>query len=134
MDLYLIESDLWTVYALDSVLMFLESIESQYSGMVAQLMPLLERVASDARGPRSLNKKICHRVDEQGDIWQIRKGRIRVLWFYDEGRVIICAHAFLKKDNKTPKREKEQARSAKAAYLDARQAGRIRVIDGTEDG
>lgn len=130
MQLYLVAKEQWTVYALDEVLDFLDSLEDH---LVAQLLPLLERVAEDQRGPKSLNKKICHRVDNAEDIWQIRKGRIRVLWFYDEGRVVICAHAFLKKDNKTPKREKLRACSVKAAYFKAKRCSGLHVIDDVDD-
>jgi len=133
MDVNLIHREIWTIYEVDEVLMsFLESLEDNYSGMVDQILPLLERITSQQQGPKSLNKKICHRIDDDHDIWQIRKGRIRLLWFYDKGRVIVCAHTFLKKSQKTPRRERDKARRVKKAYFQAKQSGQLNIIDDIE--
>ena len=40
------------------------------------------------------NNDIRHQI--QGDIYEFIKRRLRVLWFYDKGRVIVCIHGFIK--------------------------------------
>lgn len=69
---------------------------------------------------------ISHQIEP--GIWQTEQGRIRILWFYDEGRVIVCSHAFIKKTKKTPEREKTAAREAREAYAAARSAGALEII------
>lgn len=66
------------------------------------------QVIAEAGPPR--NVEICHRIET--DIWQLEAGRIRVLWFYDEDRVVICSHGFMKASQRTPESEKRIAREA----------------------
>jgi len=61
-----------------------------------------------------------------------RRGHwLRVLWFYDEnnGRVVICTHAFIKKSNETPKGEIRKARDLLRAYKEARRSGDVEFIE-----
>jgi phage-related protein len=75
---------------------------------------MLRRLEAMAQfGPEYL-PGISHQID--GEIWQTEQGRIRVLWFYDRGRVIVCSHGFVKRTQKTPEREKNAARQALADY------------------
>ena len=50
-------------------------------------------------------------------IWQITAKRIRVLFFYDKGHIVICTHGFIKKSGATPKAEKHSAISACKDYF-----------------
>jgi len=47
----------------------------------------------------------------------------RVFYFYDEGRMIIITNAYLKKANKTDKRELSRARMRKKEYADFKKGG-----------
>ena len=54
-------------------------------------------------------------------------GTPRILWFYDEGRVVVCSHGLNRKG--TMKRAQiEQAESAKKLYLAAKSAGTLEVV------
>ena len=64
---------------------------------------------------------------EAPGLWAFRAGRLRVLWFYDEGRVIVCSHGFVKRSEKAPRREIERALAARDRYRAAKAAGRLRI-------
>jgi phage-related protein len=62
-----------------------------------------------------------------GEIWEFIAGRLRVLWFYDQGRLIVCSHGFLKRTRKIPSGEIERAQAAFDAYRRAKKAGTLKV-------
>ena len=84
----------------------------------------LEEVAN--RGPYYL-PDISHQIE--GEIRQTEQGRVRVLWFFDAGRVIICSHGFIKNSKKTPERQKLTARRAFEEYHAAKAAGRLIYLE-----
>ena len=47
----------------------------------------------------------------EGDIWELRPGNNRVLFFYFKDNTFVLLHHFRKKTQKTPKREIERAKS-----------------------
>lgn len=47
----------------------------------------------------------------EGDIWELRPGKNRILFFRWYNGKIVLLHHFLKKTNKTPEREIEEAKS-----------------------
>lgn len=56
-------------------------------------------------------------------------GTLRVLYFYDKGRVIVCANAVLKKSDKTPDELIDAAVRMRRDYLAAAQKGQLQIID-----
>jgi phage-related protein len=54
-----------------------------------------------------------------------------VLWFYDEGRLVICSHGFVKRTRKTPAAELERARATCVAYRAAKNNATLQVEDET---
>ena len=92
-----------------------------------RVLALLKRVARDG-APR--NPDICHQIE--GKIYQFAQGRIRVLWFFDEGKIIICTHGFVKKTPKTPNREVNHAKALMKNYFEAKGKGRIEIIPWEE--
>lgn len=87
---------------------------------------MLRRLEAMAdHGPQYL-PEISHQIEP--DIWQTEQGRVRLLWFYDRGRVIICARGFIKKTRKTPESERAMARQMLREYRAAKAAGEIRII------
>lgn len=53
----------------------------------------------------------------QDDIWELRPGNNRILYYYFENKTFVLLHVFRKKTQKTPKREIERAIAAKKDYL-----------------
>jgi len=88
---------------------------------------LLARLRSLALNGPPRNAAISHQIEPE--IWQIEEGRLRVLWFYDSGKLIIASHGFVKRTQKTPEREKLVAREALKRYRAAKLRGAIRMLE-----
>lgn len=84
----------------------------------------LEAIAE--HGPQFL-PEISHQIEP--DLWQTEQGRIRILWFYDRDRVIVCSHGFIKRTRKTPEGEKALARQALREYRWASAARKVRILE-----
>lgn len=135
MELRLVRKGVWTVYAVcddrgDCELA--DFLASQDRG--AAMLALLDYVAGNPQGPRLLPDEVCHQVAP--DIWQFSKGRpgIRVLWFYDEGKLVVCTHGFAKGSKKTPKAERDKALGLRERYFADKKAGQLRYSDPTSAG
>ncbi len=88
---------------------------------------MLARLAAMAENGPPRNVKICHQIDD--DIWQIELGPVRILWFYDEGRVVVLSHGFIKKTRKTPEGEKSLASAALKAYREAKAKRKLKILE-----
>ena len=51
------------------------------------------------------------------DIWELRPGDNRILYFYHQNNTFVLLHMFRKKSQKTPKQEIEKAIREKKDYL-----------------
>lgn len=56
-----------------------------------------------------LGENVTKHLDE--DIWELRPGNNRVLFFYFENNTFVLLHHFRKKTQKTPRREIEKAKA-----------------------
>lgn len=70
-----------------------------------------------------------HCVDNENEIYEFIKGRYRVLCFLAEGRMVIAACVFMKKSQKTPKREISKAISLRNEYLAALSRGEEMIVE-----
>ncbi len=70
---------------------------------VAQYIQLLEDCGT------RLGENVTKHLDE--DIWELRPGRNRVLFFYFESNTFVLLHHFRKKTKKTPRGEIEKAKA-----------------------
>ena len=95
--------------------------------LAKQKIRMLVRLATVAETGPPRNAEICHQIAE--DIWQIELGRVRILWFYDEGRIVVLSHGFLKSTQKTPEAEKSRARSALKEYREAKARRRLKILE-----
>lgn len=86
------------------------------------MLALFEQVAE--HGPPR-NTEVSHQVGAA--VWELRQGRLRVLWFYDVGRIVVCSHGFVKRTSKIPAREIDLARANRARYLRARERRQIEI-------
>lgn len=53
-----------------------------------------------------------------GDIWELRPLRDRIFFFSFNGKTVVLLHHFMKKSQKTPKREIEQAQRNMADFIE----------------
>ncbi len=56
------------------------------------------------------------------------KGGLRLLWFYDEGCVVICVNGYIKQGQKTPNQQIDEAIQWKNRYFEAKQTGKLKDI------
>lgn len=69
-------------------------------------------------------------------LFELRRGRFRVLWFYDGGaneraNAVICSHSFTKKGQRakgTPPQEIAKARKQRKRYIQAKREGVLRLL------
>lgn len=76
---------------------------------IALCLNLLEQHGTHL--PESVTKYIAD------DIWELRPGNNRILYFYYRNGKFVLLHYFRKKTQKLPKRELEQALSNRDRYL-----------------
>lgn len=109
---------------------FDELEEKQYGGMVDGMYALFDHFAAEGT---NISKDLCHEVDKENGIYEFIKGDLRALWFYAKGHrgIVICSHAFVKKGQKTPNREKKRAIRLKQDYENG---GRVLNIIEQEAG
>ncbi|MEO5347252.1 MAG: type II toxin-antitoxin system RelE/ParE family toxin [Magnetococcus sp. YQC-9] len=110
------------------MLQFLSDLPPQYQGSKENLLALLKSMADGTRSPLHLSKDKCHQIDSNHDIWEFIAGKIRVLWFYDKEKIILCSNAFLKQTNKTPKSEISLAIACKIKYEADKKSNRITIL------
>src|ERR1700693_1345113 len=98
-----VRKEVWTILAVSTdrgdceLLDFLEGLGSEYESDAASLGRLFDSVA---QGGPPRNVYVSHQLG--GKIFEFTRGDLRVLYFTDEGRIVICTHGLLKKTKKTP--------------------------------
>jgi|SRR5664279_1524956 len=115
----------FTIYALEidgacTMQQFLEQAERLNEDEADSMLALLDWTAKS--GPPR-NKEKCREVGD--GIYEFKAKSLRVCWFYEPGRIIICSHGFYKPTKKVQNREIKQAVTLRAKYLAAKQAGPI---------
>jgi phage-related protein len=79
---------------------FIDDARSKYQREVDKaLTALFQRFAEE--GPLFNIEKNRKLTD---DIWELKTKHLRILYFFDEGRVIICTNGYFKQGQKTPQR------------------------------
>jgi len=131
-----LEKDVYTVAAVASdrkddieceVVDFLEQCleNPKYRGSVEGLQGLIERFS--VHGRAGLTSDQSHHADKENEIYQFKKGDLRVLYFYASDKsIVICSHGFLKKSQKADKKEVRKAVKLRNAYLEA---GTVEFLD-----
>ncbi|HEX4964462.1 MAG TPA: type II toxin-antitoxin system RelE/ParE family toxin [Thermoanaerobaculia bacterium] len=118
MKVRVVSRGLWTLYAVCTdrgdcpLLEFLADTTSSHLAKTKRQM--LRRLEMIAQTGVVRVTEISHQIAE--DIWQIEKGDIRILYFYDKGRVILLSHGFVKETQKTRPAEIQRAQEALRRY------------------
>jgi phage-related protein len=103
------------------LLEFLSSLPPNQRASGKKLWALFDRASQE--GTRNLPDDVCHQIGD--GIWEFIKGRLRILWFYDRGQIIICSHGFVKDSKQTPASEITRAEKVLKRYLVDKAAGRL---------
>lgn len=98
---------------------FIKSLDTKMRAKVVANLQLLEEYGNFAREP--LSKFL-------GDgIFEVRtiegNNIVRVLYFFDEEKIIIATNGFVKKQQKTPKNEIDLAKKRREDYFCRKEAG-----------
>ncbi len=98
---------------------FIKSLELKMKAKVVANLHLLEEYGNQAREP--LSKEL-----EDG-IFELRtiegSDTVRILYFFDKGRIIIATNGLVKKQNKVPRKDINLAKKRRADYFCRKEAG-----------
>jgi phage-related protein len=79
------------------------------------------------RFERQVPKKFYKLLENTDGIWEVRVittfESIRILCFQDEGNLVVLTNCFLKKTQKTPKKEINKAEKLKKEYFTEKYGG-----------
>jgi len=93
---------------------FIDSLNGKQAQKVAWVLNLIEELDSV---PARYFKKLVN----TDDLWEARidsgSNTFRLLGFFDENRLIVLAHGFQKKSQKTPKQDISLAQERKKDYF-----------------
>lgn len=117
----------WEFYAIQHKTNCIEEIERLMKDAATQkhafqLIKTINDTCFNQSGPKLYenNKNICHEAVNGEGIYEIRKGNIRLYWFYGHNRrVVICPMAIVKRAQKTPSDVAKKLKTLKADYFEA---------------
>ena len=61
------------------------------------------------------------------------QGRLRVFYFFDEGKVVVCTHGLVKKTQKTPKSDIKIDVRVREQYFAAKRQGNLVIEEETDE-
>lgn len=114
--------------------------ERELSDYVALMVSLCRKAALGAPLETLFDVKKLHEVADVEVIrtgrsrtpiklWQLRKQDVRFMFFYGEGNhIVIAAHAFIKRGDKTPPAAVEAGKRAAQTYFNALDTSNIRTV------
>lgn len=112
---------------------FLIGQEISYKASADGLSILLERISQE--GLANISTKLSHRVDENENIYELIKGKLRLFYFKpDENFLIICTSALIKKSQAVDQRHVKKAIRLKHKYFAAVKQKTLIVIEENEHG
>ena len=94
---------------------FFEELKDSGHPDLDQMLRLIKRSA-DFGPPRNIEMSRALEGRNAEGLWEFKAGAIRVIWFYERNKIIICTHSFLKKGRKTPASEIETAQNIRSNY------------------
>jgi hypothetical protein len=111
----------------------LMTIGANYQASADGLFDLLERISQE--GLSNISTKLSHRVDENENIYELIKGKLRLFYFKtEEDFLIICTSALIKKSQAVDPKHVKKAIRLKHEYLQAVKQNTLIVIEENENG
>lgn len=99
-----------------------------YKKQDLKIQEKIEYVLDLVRFEKQVPKKFYKFLDNTDGIWEIRVittfKNIRILCFQDKGDLVVLTNCFLKKTQKTPKKEIKRAEKLKKEYLIEKYGGK----------
>lgn len=131
MKLKLVKSGAWSVRAACDengrcpLLTFFGDMKKHGDKDATAMVRLLAHVAE--RGPQQLGEDMSRPIRSAEGLFEFKRGKIRVFWFYDEDRVIVCTHGLVKKGQAIEKRDLKAAVKTRQRYMDAKRQKALRM-------
>mgnify|MGYP001551177106 FL=1 len=97
-----------------------EFFEEQRKVRLGEMKRLYRLFARTADKGVPNNNELVRFFNKEGIFEFKTRGGLRVFAFWDKGRLIICTNGFVKKKQKTPRREIKKAVACKKAYFKAK--------------
>jgi phage-related protein len=89
--------------------------DANFRSSAVGLIALFEHVAEN--GIQDLSDKLSHQIDAKYKLYEFIKGKLRVIYFVDADKIIVCTHGFNKTQvQKTPDSERDKAIKLKSTY------------------
>jgi len=111
----------------------LTSLGANYQASADGLFDLLDRISKE--GLADISTKLSHRVDANENIYELIKGDLRLFYFKpEEGFLIICTSALVKKSQTVDPKHVKKATRLKHEYLEAVKQNTLIVIEENENG
>ena len=98
---------------------FIKSLNTKMKAKVVANLHLLEEYGNFAREP--LSKYLGDEIFELRTI--VGNDIVRILYFFDEGKIIIATNGFVKKQQKAPQSEIDLAKKRRKDYFFRKEAG-----------
>ena len=107
-----------------------EQEQAGHRAHVAGLRLLFERYAKQGR--QGLTAEQCHLADKQKNVWEFRKGALRIYFVVENkpdgrGRLVLLSHGIVKKHQKAKSSDKEAAERLRTAYQKALEEGGLEI-------
>lgn len=127
----------WRLYAIatedsspveDSLEAWLD--DEQYEGYASGLIDLIEAIGYAANGPAIFNgnSSICHEAIEGEGIYRLRKGCLRLYFFYGlDRKVVLCPYAEVKRTDKVSRSTRKLLLDARDAYAEAHAQNALKI-------
>ena len=116
---------IWKIYILAKdeynceLLDFINGADKRTMQDWARLQANLEHIAKSEEGAKTLNKFSHELGSKKYKIFSFSQGSLRISWFYGTGnKMILCAHAYKKKSQKTNRKDIKKAESYYERYFD----------------
>lgn len=90
---------------------------------------LLERAAEHGL-PQ--NDEKCKKLVNTNGIYEFKTKRLRILFFWDGGNLIVCSNGFLKKSMKTPTNQIDRAEKCRESYEAAKATETLQVEEASD--
>ena len=99
-----------------------------YKSQDAKVQVKIEYALDLVRYERQVPKKFFKHLESTDGIYEVRVitafKNIRILCFFDKGELVILANCFVKKTQKTPRKEIKLAEKLKKEYLNEKYGGK----------
>ncbi|MFW5758809.1 MAG: type II toxin-antitoxin system RelE/ParE family toxin [Bacteroidota bacterium] len=110
------------------VIAYKDNFINFYKSQDSKIQEKIEYVLDLVRFERQVPEKFYKSLENTDGIWEVRVitrfKSIRILCFQDEGNLVVLTNCFLKKTQKTPKKEIKMAEKRKNEYLTEKYGGK----------